>query len=152
MPTLRERLAAKDRRRTVQPVQLTEPTPEESDLIATLTMLAVTEGRELTADELAPLDALRSERYVDVGFAAVDSDVWEKIAATHPAAEGEDGGMDWRRALPVVAALCCEDESMQDDEAWLDTLASWSHGEKVGLWGALLSINAQAPAAHLPKG
>lgn len=152
MSTLRERLAKKSPRRTVQPVQLCEPTPAEDEMVTALSVLAIEEKRPLTEEELAPLDALRAERYVEVGFAAVESEVWEKIAATHPAPEGEDGGLDWRKALPVVAALCCEDESMQDDEAWTEVLAPWSHGEKVGLWGALLSINAQAPAAHLPKG
>lgn len=148
MPTLRERLAQKARRRTVQPVQIAPATPEEVELVATLAVAAVA-GNDVDA---APLEAMRAERYVEVGFTALDDEVWEKVAATHPSPEGEDGGLDWRKALPVVAALCCEDESMQDDDAWVEVLASWSHGEKVGLWGALLAINSQAPAAHLPKG
>jgi hypothetical protein len=152
MASLRERLESKTRRRTVQPVQLATATQAEVDLVSDLTVLVVEQGREPTPDELAPLVALREARHVDVGFAALDSDVWEKVAATHPAPEGEDRGLDWRKALPVVAALCCEDESMQDDEAWAQVLATWSHGEKVALWGALLSINAEAPQAHLPKG
>jgi hypothetical protein len=41
---------------------------------------------------------------------------------------------------------------MQDDDAWTEILGEWSHGEKVGLWGALLSINAEHPSAHVPKG
>ena len=61
-----------------------------------------------------------------------------------------------------MAALCCDDESMQDDDAWrailygitddgVDNETGWSYGELLGLWGALLSINAEHPSAHVPK-
>jgi hypothetical protein len=147
-PTLRDRLQQKRRRHVVQPVQIAPPTEREQEVVADLS-LAVVEGRQIDATEL---DALRSARYVDVAFTALESTVWEKIAATHPSPSGADGGLDWRRALPVVAALCCDDPSMQDDDAWTEILGEWSHGEKVGLWGALLSINAEHPSAHVPKG
>jgi hypothetical protein len=158
-PTLRERLAQKRRRRVVQPVQIAPPSEREQVVVADLS-LAVVEGREVDATEL---EQLRAERYVDVAFSALDPDVWEKIAATHPSPTGADGGLDWRAALPIVAALCCEDPSMQDDAAWRETLygitddgvdgdTGWSYGELLGLWGALLSINAEHPSAHVPKG
>jgi hypothetical protein len=147
-PTLRERLAQKRRRRVVQPVQIAPPSEREEQVVADLS-LAVVEGREV---DTAELEQLRADRYVEVAFSALDPDVWEKVAATHPSPTGADGGLDWHKALPVVAALCCEDESMQDDDAWRDTLATWSHGELLGLWGALLSINADHPGAHVPKG
>lgn len=150
MSSLRERLASKAPRRVVQPVQIAPPSTEEVDLVADLTEAIVNGEQDSTKAE--QLEAMRSERYVEVPFAAVDSKLWEKVAATHPAPEGMDGGMDWRAALPVVAALCCEDESLQDDDAWTEILASWSHGELVGLWGALLSINTDHPSPHLPKG
>lgn len=147
MSTLRERLAQKKRRRTVQPVQLDPPTAEETELVAALSLAAV-KGKPI---DTTRLEELRAERHVEVSFSALDSEVWEKVAATHPSPSGEDAGLDWLKALPVVAALCCDDESMQDDEAWAETLEDWSHGEKVHLWGALLAINAEAPAAHVPK-
>ena len=109
-------------------------------------------GRNGSAAILRKIERLREARYVTVGFTAMDSDTWEKVVSTHPAPEGHDGGMDWKKALPTVAALCCEDESMQDDEAWTELLTGWSHGEQVSLWGALLNINTDHPAPHVPKG
>lgn len=155
MTTLRERLSAKRARQVVQPVQIEECGEDEAALVAEV-LLAISNGAsddDLT-EKRKQIDALRAERYVEVPFTAMDDEVWEKVAARHPAPEGEDGGMDWRAALPEVAALCCDDESLQDDDVWRDLLregGGWSHGEKVVLWGALLGINTRAPAAHLPK-
>lgn len=151
MTTLRDRLLGKTRRRVVQPVQVAPQSEEEATLAAE--WLAAIAGGSDTADALRErLEAMQAERVIDVPFSAIDSDVWEKIAARHPALEGEDSGMDWRAALPEVAALCCDDESLQDDDAWRQVLATWAHGELVGLWGALLAINVDHPSAHLPKG
>lgn len=147
-PTLRDRLATKKRRHVVQPVQIAPPTDREQTIVADLT-IAATQGRDIDTTEL---EQLRAERFVDVRFEALDPEVWEKIAATHPAPSGADGGLDWRSALPVVAALCCDDPSMQDDDVWREQFAVWSYGELVGLWGALLNINTAHQSAHVPKG
>lgn len=151
MSTLRERLASKAPRRVVQPVQIAPAGAEEAALAAEW-LAKVQADPETAGDPPEALTALQEARQVEVPFRAIDSKEWEKVVAVHPAKEGDDAGMDWRAALPVVAALCCEDESMQDDDAWREILDGWSHGELVGLWGALLSINTNAPAAHLPKG
>lgn len=167
MSTLRERLQTKAPRRIVQPVQLTPPDAVETTLVLDITNALVapipddetpeqaTERIRLAEERMARLEQLRADRYVEIPFVAMDSKLWEKIVALHPSPEGADGGMNWRDALPEVAALCCDDDSMQDDDAWrevLDAGDGWSHGELLGLWGALLSINTDHPGTHLPKG
>ena len=52
----------------------------------------------------------------------------------------------------VLAALCADDESLQDDEAWTALLDGWSHGERLTLWIALHNLNELAPAPFVPKG
>lgn len=146
MTTLRERLAAKHRRRIVVPVVVAQPT-EEAVQAATLALLDTGEdGRSQVVDDL------RATSVVDVGFVAVDGRSFEAVASAHPSSDGADGGMDWGAALPVLAALCAEDESLRDDDAWRGLLESWSHGERLTLWGALLRLNTAAEAPHLPKG
>ena len=82
--TLRERLAQKRRRRVTQPVQIAPPSEHEQQVIATLSA-AVVAGQEIDTTEL---EQLRAQRYVDVGFTALDPGLWEKIAATHPSPTG----------------------------------------------------------------
>lgn len=166
--TLRERLAAKKRRTTVQPIQLEGPSEREGELVVEYAEAAAAEvaGKKPARpsdDILAEVTELRDARYVDAEFTAMEPKVWESIVAQYPSPEGRDAGMDWRRAMPVVAAICCTDESMQDDELWLDVLEGparddgtrpglWSHGELISMWNALLHLNTDAPAAHVPKG
>ena len=52
----------------------------------------------------------------------------------------------------MLAGLCAEDESLQDDAVWVELLDSWSHGEKLTLWSALVGVNTVALSPHIPKG
>lgn len=153
--TLAERLAAKSRRRVVVPVDV-DPSAERDARVAELqarAMASASAGETGALDGLVEqVEAIRREGQVDVAFVATDGATFEKIAGAYPSEDGSDSGMDWRAALPVVAALCAEDESLQDDETWRGLLDSWSHGERLTLWSALLRLNTAAPAPHLPKG
>lgn len=153
---LRDRLASKQRRRVVVSVELT---PMGEDQAARVTaaqtelLAALTKGEDSQALRDA-VEAAQGENRVDVGFTACADDVFEKVAAAYPAQDGKDGGFDWHAALPVVAALCADDEDLQDDEWWAEQFESgtWGHGEKLGLWQELLMLNTARPAAHVPKG
>ena len=158
MSTLRERLAAKKRRSIVVPIQLEHADEREQELLVQWAEAVAREAKGEVELADSPADALleqineaRDGRHVDVRFTAMDGEVWEKVVAEHPSPEGEDAGMDWLAALPVVAAVCCDDESMQDDDPWAELLAVMSHGERLTLWNALLHLNTDAPAAHVPK-
>lgn len=132
------------------PDQVERVVAAQTDLLA-----AITSGK---VDDLEPLrgavEAAQNENRAQVAFTACDGDEFEKVVAVYPAEDGADGGMDWRAALPVVAALCAEDEELQDDEWWAEQLASpsWTHGERLGLWQELLALNTARPAVHVPKG
>lgn len=153
--TLRDRLAAKKRRRIVVPVEIDAPSPEALERLVSLQRsgLALLDAGDIDgiANLEAEVEAIRSASRVDVTFIAIPSADWEKLVAAYPAPEGEDGGLNINAALPVLAALCAEDESLQDDEVWSTLLSEWGHGETLALWGALLRLNTAAWEPHVPK-
>ncbi len=149
--TLRDRLAAKTRRRVVVPVQVADLSEAAAAEVLELqrAALAATEsgdpsGLEGLADRIA---ALRADVTVEVTFTVTPA--FERVLSAYP--DG-DGGTDWQAALPMLAGLCAEDESLQDDTVWVELLQSWSHGERLSLWAALLNLNTAAPSPHVPKG
>ncbi len=149
--TLRDRLAAKTRRRVVVPVQVAEMSEDAAAELLGLQRSALTAAAsgDLSAMEgLADrVDALREGATVPVAFVATDA--FEKVLAAYP---DDEGGTDWLAALPMLAGLCAEDESLQDDAAWVELFGAWSHGEKLTLWSALLNLNTAAPSPTVPKG
>jgi len=154
--TLRERLAAKQRRRVVVPVSVASPDGDRDERLRTAQteMLAAagTGDAEALAAAQQRIDDIDAEGVEEVAFTAVDFATWEKVSTAHPSKDGTDSGVDWVTALPVVAALCADDESLQDDEAWTALLDGWSHGERLTLWIALHNLNELAPAPFVPKG
>jgi MoxR-like ATPase len=156
METLRDRLAAKKRRRVVVPVELDSPSPEALEQIVSLQRsgLAALEAGDLDGlqEVQRQVEDLRALTHVDVTFVALSAQDWEKIVTAHPSPEGDDAGVDAVAALPVLAALCAEDESLQDDDVWRALLAEWGRGETLALWGALLRLNTSAWEPHVPKG
>lgn len=154
--SLRDRLAAKQRRRVVVSVEVAPMGDDQSARVVaaqTAYLAALTKGEDGDALRDA-VEAAQGENRVDVGFTACEDDVFEKVAARYPAQDGADGGFDWHAALPVVAALCADDVDLQDDEWWAEQFESgtWGHGEKLALWQELLALNTARPAAHIPKG
>lgn len=149
--TLAQRLAAKQPRRVVLPVDVEPLSEEQQARVVELLALCAAGGEGATA-AMAEATEIRDSARVDVEFHAMDASTWEKIVAAHPAPEGDDGGVDRIVALPIVAAICAADESLQDDDVWRVLLESWSYGEKLLLWGTLLSLNSASPQPHVPKG
>lgn len=153
---LRERLAAKTRRRAVLPIELG---PLEDHVVVELAQAqaalvkAHTRQDQEGVDELQEHIAdLRSTNRVELAFTALDPDVFEKVAAAYPSAEGVDGGMDWKKALPALATLCADDEDLRDEEYWTEQLSTWSQGERLTLWRTLFSLNTSTPSPYVPKG
>jgi hypothetical protein len=152
--SLRDRIAAKQRRRAVVPVQVAAATDDQAtratSLRAELVRAVASSNHDDTVRLTDELAAVEGENSVEVGFTALHPSEFEKVLNAFPA---PDGGMDQDKALPVLAALCADDEDLQDDAWWAEQLASgaWSYGERAAIWGALLSINTNAPGAYVPK-
>jgi len=158
MSSLRDKLAAKARRRAVVPVEVGQLTDADERRVVALQaqlLLALRDGDEDQAQSLqGDIDALKDSVVVAVHFTALDPTDFEKVTAAYPSEDGADNGLDWHAALPVLAALCADDEDLQDDEWWADQLAAgtWNQGEQLALWQALLHINTTAPSPYIPKG
>lgn len=155
--SIRERLAGKQRRRLVVPVEVA---PVGEDQAARITsaqaslLAAFTKGESDPVAAREAVEAAQAENRADVAFTALEPAEFEKVVAAFPSPDGSDGGMDREKALPVLAALCADDEELQDDEWWSEQFASgsWGYGEQLGLWHDLLALNTVRPASHVPKG
>jgi hypothetical protein len=154
--SLLQQLAAKTRRHVVVPVEVSPATDDQltrANAVRTELVAAAVKGEETTVVRLqADLEAVEAENQAQVSFTAMSSEDFEKVAAVYPSPEGRDAGMDWRLALPVVAAICADDPDLQDSDVWDKLLESWSHGERLALWGALLRLNVNTPEPYIPKG
>ena len=160
--SLKERLAAKQRRTVTVPVQISDPGPARDELErtqkqATLWETIATKDDEDSQERLAAAReeraraaAVFNEHFVEVEFASGSPDDVERILEAH----SDDDG--WTLAsLPELAALCAVEEELRDPEWWAEQLApdgSWSSGERGGLWQELMRINTQMPPERLPKG
>lgn len=156
--SLREQLAAKTRRTVVVPVLVSDPGEDVRRLEEARAgyLAAAVRGRDVE-DAKASLDAAAEAvqaHYADAVFQALDPDDFEAVAAAYPSTDGQDGGLDWKAALPVLAAACAVDETVRDKDWWATQLDSgvWSHGEKLALWSALLHINYATLDPRVPKG
>lgn len=156
--SLRDRLAAKQRRRVVVPIVVGEPTADETARVAAaeqaMRVAALTGDAAKAEEHRATIDEVLAPYRVDVEFQALAPHEFEAVASAYPAAEGDDGGIDRWAALPVLAAECAVDESLRDADWWREQLGSgrWSEGEWQELWRALFALNYRAPAAYVPKG
>lgn len=149
--TLKDRLLAKRPARVVVPVVVGDLEPEDAARLAEVQVTAATlaasgdeaGARAALAEAADILDAVQ----VEVEFTALPRADFERVVAAYPSADGADSGIDSASALPVLAALSAVDEDLQDDDWWRESLASWSTGEQLALWAALLRLNT----AHLPS-
>ena len=111
----------------------------------------LTGGDFLAVNPMGQVPALRIETGEVLTENAV---VLQYVADRHPAARlAPEGGIDWDKGLPVLAALCVEDEDLQDDGWWATQIGSgaWSYGELSELKSVLLAINSTTPGAYVPK-
>jgi len=172
--SLRDRLAAKERRRLVVPIQVSDPSEDNNTWMG---VMAAREKAEysLSKDSAEDDDEVRRERnakvleqlenqanaaqervrshYVDVELQALSRTDWEAATAKWTR-DDEDGAMDWPAALAPLLAESCVDNDLQDEKWWRDTLAKeeWTEGDTDALRAALLQLNVYAVEARYPKG
>lgn len=161
--TLADTLAGRERRRESFTVRVSDPTVDEARAAALRQQMIVAgaPGSELDAaaleQELAAVEDQLLANYVQVWFRGLAPKKFERLVAAHTA---EDGDVDQDALLPVLAAACAEDESLQDPDVWAAMLfpddeddATWTTGEIRALYHLLfLVLNNTAPQVTLPKG
>lgn len=154
-PSLRERLAAKARRRVVVPVQVSDPTQDLGHAEAAKAEYDAARVRAAGAEELARLAhaaavAVRdvAEHYVSAAFTAMHRADFNALVGTHTR---DDGEVDAEALAPQMLAACADDESLRDADWWREVLASWSSGEWLSLYSAVFAVNGARPPAYVPK-
>lgn len=164
MSDLRSRLEAKARRCAVLPVQVSDPgdaarrvaeLERQAVFVASGLVQRTDEQRALDEEALADARAQLAEHVVDVELQALAGDAFEQITSAFPGTDpGEDGGMDWRAALPALLAASAVDEDLRDVDWWTEQLAAdhWAHGERLKAWQTVLALNTRTPAPRLGKG
>lgn len=157
MTGLRERLAAKARRRLVVPILVSDPSVDQHTLNGAVVALQVAQAREetqpgevenLTTAVQEAAEAVKGH-YVDVHMQALTASDWEAAMA-----KWTGDTVDWAAALPPLLAASCVDEELQDEQWWSERLAddSWTEGDIDALRRALLLLNVSAADPTVPKG
>jgi hypothetical protein len=157
--SLRQQLEAKQRRRLVQPVQVSNPSADQQTWMGVTAALQLEQGKpdeERNDKVVANLqkqlddawDRVRSH-YVDVELQSMPRVDWNAAMTEW---QGEDG-IDWATALASLLAASCMDPDLQDAEWWQTQLEhdTWSEGDTNGLRMALLALNVDGLDARLPK-
>jgi hypothetical protein len=156
---LREQLEAKQRRRLVQPIQISNPSADQQTWLGVTAALQIEQSRpdgernDATEANLQKRLDEAWERYrshfVDVELQSMPRDDWNAAMTEW---QGEDG-VDWAVALAPLLAASCTDPELQDAQWWQSQLDqdSWSEGDTNGLRMALLALNVDGLDARLPK-
>jgi len=156
--SIRERLEAKQRRRRIVPIQVSDPSQDHTTWMGVAAALEV----ERRKDEPDPkmlenlqtqLDAAETrarDHYVDVELQALPAAEWEAAQAEWV---DEDGDMTWAVALAPLLEVSCVDEELRDAGWWRDQMSrdSWSEGDTHALRAALLELNVYAVESRAPK-
>jgi hypothetical protein len=169
--SLRERLAAKARKRTIYRVQVDDTAAAERALqvrvaalelkVALRPKLEAEDGFDVAAfdadlvvlrDQVAEARAQHEACYADVELQSLPPDEWDAVLATAP--RDADGDVDLDDVRAVLLAASCVDEDLRDVEFWTERLAdpAWTKGEKVALNNTLVQLNLNAPAGRQGKG
>lgn len=155
--TLRERLEAKQRRRTVVPVHLTDAAEAHERLAGVRVALALAQSKPAGEVDPATVESLRAqvanseaalaELTVSVELQALERADWRGVLDRVEAS-------GWDEILPDVIAESCVDPDLQDPEWWRGQFArpEWSDGDVMAFRIALGELNTAAPQAHAPKG
>ncbi len=155
--SLRDRLAAKQRRRAVVPIQVSDPGPDYAKFQGALVALRVAQQREdnqpgevegLKATAEAA-EAAVNGHFAEVELEALPGPEWEAAMARW---SGEK--VDWAVALAPLLAESCVDEELRDEQWWAERIAdpAWSEGDLDVLRIALLRLNVHAADPIVPKG
>lgn len=154
--SLRDRLAAKARRRLVIPVQVSDPT-EDLQRAAEAEVLALAAEAQGDTEQAARIRQAAQEavsRHVEhVAFQAMDPVDFEALSAAHVDDDGEIADRD--RFTAALAAECAVDEDLRDEDWWFDQVTSgrWSSGERANLYSRLyFELNSSVPRSAYPKG
>ena len=149
--TLKDRLLAKRPARVVVPVVVGDLSDDDQARLVeaqTAAVEAASKGDEGSVRAaLTEAAGIIATVHVEIEFEALPRRDFEQVVAAYPSADADDGGIDSSVGLPILAALCAVDSSLQDDDYWRTVLASWSSGEQLALWAALLRLNT----AHVPS-
>jgi hypothetical protein len=156
----RDRIAAKQVRRVIVPIQLSDPSEDNQRVLgATVALYKAQERGDADETEIADLQRQAKEaeeavakHFEPVAMRALPAAEWEALSARHTNESGD--GLDWAAALPALVAVSCEDEDLRDADFWRHVFAdaAWSEGDADALRTALLHLNISAPDPRLPKG
>lgn len=155
--SLRDRIAAKERRRAEVPIQITDPTQDHEAWVAVASALELARQREDNGAEIERLQAQLDEanerlraNWESVTLLAMPPGDWE--AAMHQW-QGEDE-VNWGEALAPLLAESCEDPELRDAQWWQEQLSrpEWSDGDIATLRMALLQLNVSVLEPRAPKG
>jgi hypothetical protein len=157
--TLRDKLAAKTRRRLVVPIQVTDPTEDQQAWMGVMAAIEVErrKGDDADAEMLANLNeqadaaAERAkDHFAEIELQSLPQRDWEAACAEWA---DDDGQVDWAKALAPLLEASCVDEDLQDAEYWRDTMSreDWTEGDTDSLRAALLKLNVYAVDARVPK-
>lgn len=159
VPSLRERLEAKARRRVTIPVQVAEDPAEVARFVegarALLSTLRHTEPPDDKAISSAEVALTAAEEalaacWVHIPFQALLPADMEALLAEH-ATTGTDE--DDRVILPHLAAECVLDPDLRDAAWWHDQITGvWSYGERTKFTADLFALNYSAASGNVPKG
>lgn len=159
MTSLRERLEAKERRRLVQPIQVSDSSEDQQSWLGVTAALQVAQQKHDDERDDAAIKNLQAQldaawervrsHYVDVVLQSMPRADWN--AAMHEW-QGDDT-IDWAEALAPLLAASCVDEELRDEQWWKEQLArdSWAEGDTDSLKAALLHLNTDALDARYPK-
>lgn len=155
---LREQLAAKQRRRCVVPIQVTDPAEDLRVFNGAAHALRLAETRdpaqpgevEQCQAAMDAADEAVMAHYAQVELQSLPAPDWEAAMAQWT---GEDG-INWAEGLPALLAVSCVHEDLRDEEYWTETLAdgSWSVGDRDQIKRALMHLNLSAADPIVPKG
>lgn len=167
MSSLRERLAAKQRRRIVVPIQMSDSTEDQNVWMGIASALRLAEKRLADAEDDAAREHAQSEvdqstALLDEQQAAIEAHFVQIELQSLPNPEWEaamqqwhDGDRwDWSQALAPLLAASCVDAELQDEEYWAGVLQSpeWTNGDRDGLIAGLLHVNVTRADLQAPKG
>lgn len=158
MTSLRDRLEAKQRRRRIVPIQVSDPSQDQAAWVGVAAALEAERRKDepdpkMLANLQNQLDAAEArthDHYVDVELQALPAADWETAQAEWV---DDDGDMVWAVALAPLLEASCVDEDLRDAGWWREQMArdSWSEGDTHALRGALLELNVYAVESRAPK-
>jgi hypothetical protein len=154
-----EQLEAKQRRRLVQPIQISNPGEDQQIWMGVTAALQLEQNKPddqrndtVVANLQKQLDEawdrVRSH-YVDIELQSMPRPDWNAAMTEWQG----DEGIDWAAALAPLVAACCVEPELQDPARWQALLEqdSWSEGDTNSLRMAVLALNVDGLDARLPK-